>query len=114
MPDRKRRGDDRLALLDRFATTYLEITDQRPLNAVYIELLSIAEYLAESSDASRFRLAFQKRHVPVGTLVESANNISTQGHRHYQRRRWSYWYIRWPSFWFGHPESSLPRSRLLF
>lgn len=62
--DRNRRGDDRLALLDRLANTYLEITDKRPLNAVYIELLSIAEYLAESSDASRFRLAFQRTPRP--------------------------------------------------
>jgi hypothetical protein len=62
--DRSRKGDDRLALLDRFANTYLEITDKRRLNAVYIELLSMAEYLAESSDAARFRLAFQKALSP--------------------------------------------------
>jgi len=61
---RNRRGDDRLKLLDAFAKTRLEITDKRPVNAVYIELLSIAEYLAESSDSSRFREVFRKTPSP--------------------------------------------------
>jgi len=63
-PSRNRRGDNRLKLLDSFARTRLEIAGKRPFNAVYVELLSIAEYLAESSDASRFREAFRKTPRP--------------------------------------------------
>jgi hypothetical protein len=63
-PSRNRKGDDRVELLDIFAKTRLEIAGQRPFNAVYVELLSIAEYLAESSDAARIREAFRKTPSP--------------------------------------------------
>jgi hypothetical protein len=59
-PRRGRSGDTHLELLDRLSKTRLEITDKRPINAVYVELLSIAEWLAESGDAARFRDAFSK------------------------------------------------------
>lgn len=63
-PGRSRKGDDRLEVLDRLAQTQLEIAGKRPINAVYVELLSIAESLAESGDASRFRDVFKKTPEP--------------------------------------------------
>jgi hypothetical protein len=63
-PGRARKGDDRLELLDRLANTRLEVRAQRPINAVYVELLSIAEWLAESNDAARFRDVFRRTPQP--------------------------------------------------
>jgi hypothetical protein len=63
-PSRGRKGDDRLKPLDSLVNMRLEIPGVRSFNAVYVELLSIAEYLAQSSDAQRFRQTFSETPDP--------------------------------------------------
>lgn len=57
--DPKREGEAKFALLDKKLAVY-KPPNRPEATAVYAELLSIAETLSESSDASRFRAAFAK------------------------------------------------------
>jgi hypothetical protein len=63
-PKRNRKGDDRLELLDRLSESTLVLNDGDQVNLVYVELFSIVEFLAESSDATRFRDTFAKIDPP--------------------------------------------------
>jgi hypothetical protein len=58
-PKRSGGGERRLALLDKNLATYAPAQRSEAVVA-YAELLSIAEALAESSDAARFMRAFEK------------------------------------------------------
>ena len=61
---RTRKGDERLEYLDKLSGLVVS-ANARPLNFVYVELQSIAEWISESGDAARFRDVFQKIKEPT-------------------------------------------------
>jgi hypothetical protein len=71
--DRKRDGaaGERLALLDRRLATYAPDGASQAIFG-YVELLSIAEAVAESSDVARFRHAFAKAERRAAAESESS------------------------------------------
>ena len=62
-PDRSRQGDERLALLD-YDVAVVEPQRTAGITHVYAEVLSVAQALAESADAARFRTVFEASEPP--------------------------------------------------
>jgi hypothetical protein len=63
-PDRSRKGDDRLALLDQELAVIVPGT-KAGINNVYAELLTVAQVVGESGDAARLRAAFASTAEPA-------------------------------------------------
>ena len=57
---RNKKADAKLELLDKLMATKITAGGKEPINLIYVELLSIMEFLSGSGDAARFRDTFAR------------------------------------------------------